>query len=385
MRATVFKDEGLAGQAGRFVWLDIDTEKARNAAFVAQFPLPAYPTYFVIDPRDEHLILKWVGGATLPQLNGMLDDARASFDTPPGTEPTTPQQLLAEADRLYGAGRTDEATAYCERAINAAPKEWPSRARAVEALLVTWSLADACDKALPLAQRVLPDFRGTTSIAVVGGVGLDCAAALPADDPRRAEVLPVFEEAVREAVADLSLGIAPDDRSGLYISLLSAREAEGDSAGIRTVAADWSAFLDGAAAAATTAEERTVYDSHRLSAYMELGQAERAIPMLEQSAQDFPDDYNPPARLAAAYKALGRWDEALAAADRAVALGYGPRLLGILRTRADILMGKGDTAGARATLEDALRRAGELPEAQQPKRTMEALRKKLDELPAATG
>ena len=45
--------------------------------------------------------------------------------------------------------------------------------------------------------------------------------------------------------------------------------------------------------------------------YLELGQPERALPMLQASERDLPDDYNPPARLAVAYKAMKRWDEAI--------------------------------------------------------------------------
>ena len=52
--------------------------------------------------------------------------------------------------------------------------------------------------------------------------------------------------------------------------------------------------------------------------------------MLQASERDLPDDYNPPARLATAYKAMRRWDEALAASDRALAKAYGPRKLGML-------------------------------------------------------
>lgn len=385
MKAYVFTDAGLAESAGRFVWLTIDTEKAVNAEFLRQFPLRAYPTYFVIDPRDESVILKWVGGASAPQMAGILRDARAAFDAPPGAEPETPAQLLAEADKRHGAGRTEEAAALYERAIDTAPPGWPSRARAAEALLVTWAIAGECAKAAPFAARMLPEAEGTTSVAVVAGVGLDCAIALPQDDPDRAALVARFEEATRRAVNDLSLPIAADDRSGLYISLLTAREAAGDSAGVKEIAADWSAFLDAAAVAAPTPAARAVFDSHRLSAYLELGLPGKAIPMLEQSERDFPDDYNPPARLVAAYKALERWDDALAASDRAVARGYGPRLLGILRTRADILLAKGDVAGARAVLTDAIARANALPEAQRSQRMLSSLEAKLKELPADAG
>jgi tetratricopeptide (TPR) repeat protein len=102
--------------------------------------------------------------------------------------------------------------------------------------------------------------------------------------------------------------------------------------------------------------------------------------MLEASARDVPKDYNPPARLAVAYKEMKRWDDALAAADRALALGSGPRMLRILGTRAEVLLAKGDRAGARATLERALEAAQDMPAGQRSERTIAAVRKRLDAL-----
>jgi len=224
-----------------------------------------------------------------------------------------------------------------------------------------------------------------TSAAVVAGVGLDCASALPDDDPEKAGLIERFEAAVTAALSDETLVLADDDRSGLHISLLSAREAVGDTTGVRRAAESWAAFLETAAARAPSPEARTVFDSHRLSAYLWLEEPEKAIAMLQQSERDLPADYNPPARLAVAYKAMARWDDALAAADRAAERGYGPRLLSILRTRADILAAMGDTTAARATLTDALSRAEALPEGQRSERTIEGLRGKLAALDGPSG
>jgi tetratricopeptide (TPR) repeat protein len=124
-----------------------------------------------------------------------------------------------------------------------------------------------------------------------------------------------------------------------------------------------------------------VFDSHRLSAYIAMGEAQRAIPMLEASERDFPVDYNPPARLALAYKELARWDEALAASDRALALAYGPRKLRILGTRADVFLGGGDKERARATLAEALAGAEALSPGQRSESTIAGLKKRLAELP----
>ena len=38
MRAYVFTDKGLERYAGRFVWLSVDTENAKNADFLTKYP-----------------------------------------------------------------------------------------------------------------------------------------------------------------------------------------------------------------------------------------------------------------------------------------------------------------------------------------------------------
>ena len=231
-----------------------------------------------------------------------------------------------------------------------------------------------------VAGEALPRLRGTPSGANAAGSGLGAALSLPDSVPGRAARVAEFEAAARAALADTSLRIAADDRSGLYISLLDARQDAKDEAGAKRVATEWSAFLDGAAARAKTPEQRAVFDSHRLSAYHELGQPERAIPMLEASERNLPGDYNPPARLAVAYSWMKRWDEALTASDRALAKAYGPRKLGIYSTRADIFSGKGDRDAARRTLDEAIAYANALPPEQRSESAVAGLRKKLEAL-----
>jgi tetratricopeptide (TPR) repeat protein len=247
----------------------------------------------------------------------------------------------------------------------------------VDARLFALSQTDSAEACVARAEAALPQLRRTPAAASVVGTGLGCAVALPAGAPRRAERIAALERACEEILADSSLTLTGDDRSGLYISLLDARSDAGDSLGQRRVAEAWSTFLDGAAAKATTPEARAVFDSHRLSAYIEIGHAERAIPMLEASARDFPDDYNPHARLANAYRTLRRWDEALAASDAAIARAYGPRKLLIYQNRSDIFKGRGDLAGARRTLEEAIGYAKALPEGQRSSASIAALEKRL--------
>jgi predicted negative regulator of RcsB-dependent stress response len=78
---------------------------------------------------------------------------------------------------------------------------------------------------------------------------------------------------------------------------------------------------------------------------------------------------------------MAKYDEALAAIDRALAKSYGPRRIGQFRTRADILIAKGDKEGARKTLAEAIAYAKALPSAQRSDAAIAALQKKMTDIP----
>ncbi len=381
MRAFVLTDSALVAQAGRFVWLDIDTEKPENAPFRQQYAIDALPTYFIVDPDSETALIRWVGGASVGQMLVLLDQGQSAYR---GEDQSGADGLLAQADRLYGEGENARAAALYREALNAAPAGWTSYPRAVESLLLATTLTEEFESCALLAEDAFPRLRATPSAANVVGLGLDAALSLPAENAKRASLVEQLEKEGRAVAADLSLPILPDERSGLYTVLVSAREDAGDEAGARDVARQWAAFLDGEAGRAKTPAQRTVYDSHRLAAYMAMGEPQLAIPMLEASERDFPEDYNPPARLAVAYNDMKRWDDAIAASDRALADAYGPRKLRILQTRADACVGKGDVDGARHTLEEAVTVAEALPPGQRSDATIERLQGKLSALSTAS-
>jgi tetratricopeptide (TPR) repeat protein len=143
---------------------------------------------------------------------------------------------------------------------------------------------------------------------------------------------------------------------------------------------EWAAFLEGEAAKAKTPDQRAVFDSHRLGVYLGLQQPEKAIAMLEQSERDLPKDYNPPARLISAYRAAKRYDDALAASDRALKLAYGPRKVGIYRSRAAVYLAKGDKESARRTITEAIEYAQALPAEQRSDSLIASMKKQLDSM-----
>jgi tetratricopeptide (TPR) repeat protein len=326
-----------------------------------------------------------VGGATAPQLARLLDDGRTAVAagvtaSGKGLRETPADDALAHADDAYGRADYAAAAAAYQDALAKAPADWPRYGRAVESLLYALQQTDAYEQGVQLALGAYPRLPRTPSTANIAASGLDCALHLPREHPRRAAYVAALERIARTVADDRGIPMAADDRSGVYIVLLSAREDARDSTGAHATAAAWSAFLDGEAARAKTPEARAVFDSHRLSAYIELGQPERAVPMLTAAERDLPGDYNPPARLAIAYKAMKRWSEALAASDRAMAKAYGPRKLLFYQTRSDIYLGLADSTSARRTLREAVGFAEALPPGQRSESTIATLKKTLQAL-----
>ncbi len=376
MRAFVFTDPALTSRAGQFVWLELNVDDERNAALRDRLAVDALPTFFVLNPIDESVLMQRVDGMTVGEMASFLDEARAAAS---GAAPSSPAEAaLLRADRLNGEGKKAEAATAYREVMGAAPAAWPPYGRAAVALLFLQQSLGEEAQCVAQARESLPRLGGSPAVVMVARSGLDCALGLGKEDAGRAAAIVEMEAATRKTVADTSLGAAADDVSTSYFSLIQARKDVDDAAGARKDAEAWAAFLEGQATAAKTPEQRAVFDSHRLSAYMELQQPERAIPMLQASEKDLPDDYNPPSRLAVAYMAMKKPDEALAASNRALPKVTGPRRVQVLQRRSDIFAAKGDEAASREALEQALACAESLPAGQRSERTIEALKKKLE-------
>jgi tetratricopeptide (TPR) repeat protein len=372
MRAFVFTDKALERYAGRFVWLAVDTENAVNSSFLTRYPISVWPTLMIIDPKKETVALRYPNGATVAQLEKLLKDGERVVR---GTK-SKADESIALGDSLMNEKKDAEAARAYDDAINAAPKGWSPLGRAAESLTFALSEAHDYERCATRALELYPSVRGTYSAAGVASGGLGCAS----EKPENRATLEALEKATRETLDDPKIPLSGDDKSGLYDSLITAREAVKDAEGAQKLRQDWASFLEGEAKNAKTPEQRAVFDSHRMSAYFGLKQPERAIPMLEQSERDLPDDFNPPARLGTTYRTMGKYDEALAAYDRALTKAHGPRRIGILRGKADTYAAKGDKEAARKTIEEAIQFAQSLPEGQRSESTIASLKKKLDTL-----
>lgn len=372
LRAYVLTDPTLASLADDFVWLSVDTERDVNAEWIARHPHSALPTLWVIDPATDRPILKWAGTATASELRELLTvaigDARRSAESPA----MAATAAFVRGNRALAAGDAETAEKEHRAALAAAPKDHPHRARIVEALVTQLALRKQSGPCAELAAAEAGGMANGTSRASVIVAGLGCAR----DAVKNVEVELLLDLALRDAAARDGHLLA-DDRSALYEEAVTTKSERGDAAGAHELAAEWATFLEGEAARAQTRDARASLDPLRLGAYLALGEPARAVPMLVQSEKDFPDDYNPPARLGRVYLEMKRLDDADKAADRAVARVYGPRAMRVFALKADIAKARGDRAGETKALEEALARSEASVLTQGQKAIREALVKRL--------
>jgi tetratricopeptide (TPR) repeat protein len=313
MRSYVFTDPALQPLAPRFVWLALDTEREENAPEVTRLGVKALPTLFVVDPATEETRMAHTGSLTATELARLLES--------------------------QGAGPSPEATA-----------------KRVERLADDKQLAACVTVGADEAPRMPPG----TALADVLRSAIGCATDLPDGAPERGR-LPELVTLGERVAANASEPILADDRSDLYDYLVDSLQRLGRDDDAKRLAGAWASFLENQAGRATGPAARAVFDAHRVLAYEALGDPARALPMLEQSERDFPDDYNPPARLGKVLFDLKRYDEAITALERALPRAYGPRKLRLWSLEADVLLAKGDKDGARRELQSALDFASTIP------------------------
>lgn len=123
-----------AGLAGQFVWLDVNYDDPRNAAFLADH-LAATPVLMLIDPGTSAVTRLWAGTATAEQLTAFLGDATA--------RPTqAADQALERGDALLGRGEAGPAVLAYDQALAAGGAMWPYHDHAVEQLVTALQVSD---------------------------------------------------------------------------------------------------------------------------------------------------------------------------------------------------------------------------------------------------
>ncbi len=335
MRSAVLADPRLASTERDVVWLAIDVEREKNEAFVARFASEGQPVVWVIDPSNETAVLAWRGTVEAAVLRALVDMAAdAIYGRDPGGDAGA---ALVRAFRADASGETKRAI---DEYLFVARSESVTASIAVVALTALYSATGdrvACAEVAVREGVKLPRILGASAVAL----GLDC-------DPSSALLL----RAARDMLRDIN-SPAPD-RSALFAHVVAADRRASDDAAVTRDARAWLAFLDGQSADARSAAARSSLDGSRVAAHIALGEPDAAIPPLAKSERDLPRDLAPPAHLAHAFAAAHKWEDALRAIDRALALAYGPYRVVLLAQRVDIEIGKGDTHTALRTLDEAL-------------------------------
>jgi thioredoxin-like negative regulator of GroEL len=380
MREYVLRAELLPQAADAFVFLAVNTEKAENAAFLREIPVQAWPTFYVlsVDDRGRHIRGRWVGAASPKQLSGFLREARRAIEIANKGElgADEPLALTLEGDRLFAEGKLAEAAAKYGTALDKANPAWPRRA---DLLVARASLLLKSNQPGPCVDQALLAMDDTgqgASASDFAYYALSCADELDPSDARLERVRRVAEARLAPLCDVGTEELTADDRGDACASLHAARRALGDRTGQRRAADKRLRVLE-AASQGLPAELSLTYDWARAESLLWLGRGEEARSFLEERERALPADYNPPHSLARLFYALGRWDQGLSAIERALAKAYGPRRVGMLGVKADLLQAAGQGAHAVRVLEEQLAAYAELPEGQKQPAREQAVRAKL--------
>jgi thioredoxin-like negative regulator of GroEL len=366
MQNVVMTAANLPAMPERFVWLAIDTEREENASLLERLPVSVWPTFYVVDAGAAgaarvEIQGRWLGAASAEQFGRFLaeSDRRAPPSSAAAREATG---ALSTADALAAQGRYAEAAAAYTALLERAPPSWPRRPETLVALMTALWKAKDIGTCLRVAERGLGQTGNAASAVDFSSYALECADQAPAserDTALRRAVAQRLQPFCEQGTPELS----PDDRADACDKLAAARAALGDAEGARQATQGRLAVLE-RAAAKTPPELALTYDWARTDALLQLGRAEEALALATEHERQLPQNYNPPHYRAKSYKALGRWTEGLAAIERALSLAYGPRKIGLLGLKADLLQGAGRQAEAQSTLRDQLARYRTLPAGQ---------------------
>jgi len=343
MRNFVFTDARLKPLADKMVYLAIDTERAQNRDFLSRFPVTSWPTIFVLSPTDtgDQLVARFTGALSAKALFAHVSALTSQKESA--------QPKLAAAERLFTTGNL----ALAAEAFEAATHETGSTARSLLGLVETlWKLKEYDRCATTYEQHFLR-FSHSALATDFASYSAQCIGHLTEAD-RRQKLRRQLVRDLEQLLADKTEELSVDDRSDGYGTMVELSDALGEKdAGDRWTSVRLS-MLEQAAADAKNPAQAATFDAHRFEGYKRLGKWDIAEEMLSASAQAFPRDYNPLARLARLYYQTGRLPQALAHIDRALALCEGPRKASLFELRASILNGQGQTQAALESLENAV-------------------------------
>ena len=379
MKRFVFPDPGLRPVKDAVVWLSIDSENPKNNAFLDRFPLDAWPTFLILEPRAERVVGRWIGAASVNDFRTFVQEGVRSAGAKQKADAATAQLHAGYEARARGdfAG----AAAAYSRALQWTKKDDPARPERLILLSMALLRAQSPQAARECVQLGLRemDNTGDTSIAsdfvaTVNG----CAERLPDGDPQRTQLREKSVARLQQVLAKSDAPLSVDDRSDAMATLIELLDASRQHDRAVEVANARVRLLEDAAARAPDATMASTFDAHRTDTYLYLKEPQKAEQLLAEREKQMPDDYNPPARLARVLLEEKKLAEAEAAVDRALAkMTRGQRRIGVLGLKARILQAEGKPSAA--VVQEQLDVYRELPATQRNPQLEAQLRKKLAE------
>jgi tetratricopeptide (TPR) repeat protein len=365
MKNFVVTAANLPQVAEHFVLLSVDTERAENASFLSRFPVGVWPTFYVLPPDGTSVIGRWLGAAAPGQLVRFLSESERAIELSQARRlpPADPLALLVAADQLATRGDFLGAAEQYANALRAAPVDWPRRPETLVAQISALWKGSAPERCLTLAEAGLDQTGSSASAVDFAHYALECADRAPHAHPLALPVRRAVERRLSVLCQAGSAELSPDDRSDACGNLAAARTALKDAPGARGATLQRLEVLE-AAAAGKPDDVAVTYDWARTDALLTLDRAEDALALAIARERALPRNYNPPHYQARSYKALGKWQEGLAALERALALAYGPRRIGLLTLKADLLFAAHRDAEALGVLREQLALYRALPEGQ---------------------
>lgn len=352
MKQVVMVDPSLAPYLDRFIWLEIDTDRPKNAELLTRFAVDVWPTFYVVSPESQAVQGRHLGAASIAQLRELLDGGEAAHQDAmerSGALPKgSPAALMRAGDRAAAAGDSKRADREYEKALAAAPADWPRIPELLVKQIAARFRAGDYERCAELGMAEIERAaRGrTASVTDFAYYADECAAAI--DEAKARGLRDRLRAAVSAVASAPDSAMSIDDRSDALVRVRELSEALGDPARARAAAERQRALLDEATAAAPSAMGRMTYVWPRSEVYVYLDKGKELMPELEKLAAELPDQYDPPYRLAWVALKIGDLDRALSAARQSEKLIYGPRKARVLILLADIEKARGDVEAERA-------------------------------------
>ena len=188
MKRFVIPDPGLRPVKDAVVWLAIDSENPKNNAFLDRFPLDAWPTFLVIEPRGERVVGRWVGAASVNDFRAFVQEGARAAGSEKHDAATA---ALHKGYEARAKGDFASAASDYRKALELTRKDDPARPERLVLLsmaLLRAKTPEAARECVQLGLREM-DHAGDTSVATDFLATADgCAQRLPADDPQVAKL-----------------------------------------------------------------------------------------------------------------------------------------------------------------------------------------------------